>query len=199
MKNILIVNGHQPHPDSLGRLNASFIERARVFFDGQDMEVRETAAAGGWEVDVEVDSHLWADAVLFQFPLYSMGVPWSLKRYLDEVYTAGMDGRMAKGDGRTRSDASRQYGSGGMLTGLNYMLSMTLNAPAEAFGNPEQTFFGGMSLDGLLAPVHLNFRFFGMTALPSFAAYDVAKAPRIEDDFARFENHLETVFGGPSS
>ena len=43
---------------------------------------------------------------------YDMGVPWSFKKYIDLVYSAGTDGRLCDGDGRTRSDPSRQYGSG---------------------------------------------------------------------------------------
>lgn len=125
-----------------------------------------------------------------QFPLNSMGPPWPLKRYLDEVYTAGMDGRLAKGDGRTRSDPSRQHGSGGCMSDTNYMLSVTMNAPREAFNDPSMKLFGGLSVDELLAPIHINFAFFELAQLPTFCAYDVNKNPKINSDFERFETHL---------
>jgi modulator of drug activity B len=42
--------------------------------------------------------------------------------------------------------------------------------------------------------MHANFRFFGMKALPTFAAYDVMKNGDIDKDFARFEAHLNQHF-----
>ena len=82
---------------------------------------------------------------------------------MDQVYTAGMDGRLCAGDGRSREDESKQYGSAGTLTGKKYMLSITYNAPREAFDDPDQAFFGGRGVDDLFWPMHLNFKFFGMT------------------------------------
>ena len=42
--------------------------------------------------------------------------------------------------------------------------------------------------------MHLNFRFFGLDSLPTFACYDVLKNPQIEEDFARFDRHLQEHF-----
>lgn len=39
----------------------------------------------------------------------------------------------------------------------------------------------------------MNFRFFGMEALETFACFDVLKNPDIEQDFQRFEEHLERI------
>ena len=115
-------------------------------------------------------------------------------RVADEVYSAGMMGQLCDGDGRTRSDASQQYGSGGALAGKKYMISLTFNAPRGAFDDPEQFFFEGRSVDDLFWPTHLNFRFFGMEGLETFACYDVMKNPDIEGDFKRFRSHLERLF-----
>lgn len=49
-------------------------------------------------------------------------------------------------DGRTRSDASKRYGSGGLMQGKQYMLSITYNCPISEFNNKEG-FFEGLSLD----------------------------------------------------
>lgn len=194
MKTVLLINGHQPFPSSSGSLNAAFVERAASFFQNHDFEVRSSATAEAWDIETEVENQLWADLIFLQFPLNSMGMPWSLKRYLDEVYTAGMDGRLAKGDGRSRKDPTLQYGSGGKLTETRYMLSVTANAPKAAFNDPAQTLFAGRSIDDLLAPAHINFAFFGMKSLPTFIAHDVSKNPEIESDFRRFEAHLGACF-----
>ena len=94
---ILLINGHQPFPTSPGRLNRAFCDRAKAHFEARGATVREVRTAEPWDTDLEVENQLWADLILMQFPLNSMGLPWSLKRYLDEVYTAGMDGRLARG------------------------------------------------------------------------------------------------------
>lgn len=42
--------------------------------------------------------------------------------------------------------------------------------------------------------MHMNFRFFGMEPLETFACYDVMKNANTEDDFKRFDAHLKKVF-----
>ena len=83
---------------------------------------------------------------------------------------------------------------GGTLNGKSYMLSVTFNAPKEAFDDTSEPFFAGGSVDDLLRPMHLNAKFFAMQPLPTFAAFDVMKNPEIEADFARFDAHLKTTF-----
>lgn len=53
--------------------------------------------------------------------------------------------------------------------------------------------FQGKSVDDLFFPMHMNFRFFGMTVLETFACYDVMKNPQIENDFERYKVHLNNV------
>ena len=199
MKNVFLINAHQPYPFSEGKLNKSFAERATTHLQARGYEVRTTAVTDDWQVEEEIEKHTWADAVLLQSPVNWMGVPWSFKRYMDHVYSAGMDGRLCAGDGRSRQDADKQYGSGGTLIGKQYMLALTLNAPREAFDDPAQAFFAGKGIDELWWPMHLNFRFFGMQPLPTFASYDVMKNPRIDADFARFDEHLQRHFPGATA
>lgn len=194
MAGFLILNGHQPYPFAPGRLNTAFAERAAELLAGAGHLVRITTVHAGYEVEEEVAKHQWADTIILQFPVNWMGVPWSFKKYMDEVYTAGMDGRMCDGDGRSAEAPTEGYGMGGRLTDTSYMISATLNAPEAAFNDAGQSYFEGISLDELLKPVHLNAKFFGMTALPSFAAYDVMKNPKVEDDFDRFDAHVRRLF-----
>lgn len=194
MSTILILNGHQPYLFARGELNATLVERAKSYLEDLDHDVWVTRVAEGYDVDQEVANHQWADVIFMQFPVNWMGVPWSFKKYMDEVYTAGMDGRLCHGDGRSADAPKANYGMGGALHGTRYMISATLNAPAEAFDDPSEPFFAGGSFDDLLRPVHLNAKFFGMKPLPSFGAFDVMKNPDIERDLARFDEHLERVF-----
>ncbi|MFK7952370.1 MAG: NAD(P)H-dependent oxidoreductase, partial [Ekhidna sp.] len=75
-----------------------------------------------------------------------------------------------------------------------YMLSLTFNAPKEAFDDENEFLFEGKSVDDLYFAQHMNFKFFGMKPLPTFACFDVMKNPNIEDDFRRLNNHLKKVF-----
>ncbi|SCZ70772.1 NAD(P)H-dependent oxidoreductase [Epibacterium ulvae] len=195
MSNVFILNGHQPSDFTKGELNKSLVERAERLLSAEGHQVRHTAIASGYDVNAEADNYVWADVVVLQFPVNWMGVPWSFKKYMDEVYTVGgYDGRLSNGDGRTAEKPKENYGLGGTRADTKYMLSATLNAPRDAFDNPQDGFFKGLSLDELLAPVHYTMKFFGMTALPTFAAHDVAKNPEVESDFARFDAHLKAHF-----
>lgn len=194
MSNILILNGVQPYPFAPGRLNGTLAERARARLERMGHDLRLTTVAAGYNVEEEVANHQWADVLIMQFAVNTMGVPWPFKKYMDEVYTAGMNGRLSDGDGRKAAAPKSNYGMGGVLSDTRYTISATLNAPREAFDDPSEPFFEGMSLDDLLRPVHLNAKFIGMTPLPSFAAFDVMKNPDISADLARFDAHLDRLF-----
>jgi modulator of drug activity B len=196
MKNVLIINGHKKYPFSEGALNASLASKAEAFFRQQSWEVKTTVAAHAYDVAEEISKLKWADVVLLQTPLNWMGVPWSFKKYIDDVWTAGMMGELSEGDGRNVDAPKKNYGLGGKLRG-QYMMSVTANAPREAFNNREEKFFDGLSEDDLLLPMHLNFRWLGYRPLPTFMAYDVKKNPEIASDFERFDDHLALHFSAP--
>ena len=190
MKHLFILNGHQRYPFAKGDLNRSLMEKAISIAEENGYRVRSTITENEYEVEEELEKFLWADVVLLQTPLNWMGVTWSFKKYLDEVLTAGMMGKLSSGDGRNSTAPKENYGLGGLLKG-KYMISVTANAPKEAFNNPDEKFFAGISEDELLLPMHLNFKWFGLSPLKSFFAYDVMKNPEVEKDFLRFEKHIK--------
>ena len=79
------------------------------------------------------------------------------------------------------------------LTGKKYMMSLTFNAPAEAF-NDVTEFFEGKNVDDLMFPMHMNFKFFGLEAMKTIACFDVMKNADVESDFKRFEDHINEHF-----
>ena len=193
MKNVLILNAHHYYPFSEGKLNAALIEKADAFFKAKGYQTRVVNTQDEFDVETELENHQWADIVFLQSPINWMGMTWSFKKYMDEVYTAGMGGALCHGDGRHQDNPKANYGKGGTLTNTQYMMSLTLNAPAESFADATD-FFEGKSVDDLVFPMHMNFKFFGMQALPTFACYDVMKNADIDSDFARFEKHLNENF-----
>lgn len=194
MKKAFIINAHQEYPFSQGQLNNSVVEKIIAHLTKKGFEIKTTTMKDTYRVEEEVEKHLWADVIILQTPVNWMGTPWTFKKYIDEVYTTGMMGQLCDGDGRTTKEPKKNYGNGGKLRGKKYMLSLTFNAPKEAFNDKSEYLFQGKSEDDLFLPQHMNFRFFGMEGLPTFACYDVMKNPEIESDFQRLEKHLNENF-----
>ncbi|MES1953704.1 NAD(P)H dehydrogenase (quinone) [Salinisphaera hydrothermalis EPR70] len=158
--------------------------------------LQQTVINDGYDVEAEVEKFRWADAIIYQMPGWWMGAPWIVKRYLDEVLTAG-HGRLYASDGRTRTDPAHNYGTGGLLQGRRYMLSLTWNAPRAAFDKPDE-FFEGCGVDGVYMPFHKAQEFLGLAALPTFLATDVIKAPDVNRVCATYRAHLQEQFGAAS-
>ncbi|CDT46852.1 Modulator of drug activity B [Vibrio coralliirubri] len=194
MSNVLIINAHEPSPFSEGKLNASLVDKAVTLLEQKGHSVRVVTMQEEWIVDEQLAHFEWADRVILQSPVNWMTIPWSFKKYMDEVFTAGMGGALCAFDGRSAEEPTQNYGTGGTRTNTKYMLSLTFNAPKESFDDQDEFLFQGKGVDDLMFHMHANFRFFGMSALPTFACYDVMKNGDIESDFARFEAHLDEQF-----
>lgn len=194
MNKALIINAHQYYDFSPGKLNAEIIRRIEKNLKSKGFEVRHSHVMDKYIVEEEIEKHRFADVVILQSPVNWMGVPWMAKKYMDEVYMAGTAGLLCNNDGRTSKAPKENYGGGGVLNGKKYMLSLTFNAPKEAFNDKSQYLFQGKSVDDLFLPYHMNFRFFAMEALPTFSVHDVMKNPDIENDFIALEKHLNRLF-----
>ena len=195
MKNALIINAAQTVPGvAEGKLNGTMAAAIAETLVRSGYDVRHTAISAGYAIDDEVKKHVWADLIICQSPVFWFGLPWPYKKYIDEVLTAGlMQQAMLEGDGRSREHPERQYGSGGKLHGRRYMLSLTWNAPADAFGMPPQDLFEGKTVDDVFISNTANYKFCGAKILRSFSCFDVVKNPNIEADLIRLHRHLESV------
>ncbi|MBP2850330.1 MULTISPECIES: NAD(P)H-dependent oxidoreductase [Dickeya] len=192
MQNVLIINAGKAFGHSKGELNRTLTDVAATFLRDKGRQVRVTTVDDGYDIEQEVQNILWADTIIYQMPGWWMGAPWTLKKYIDDVFTAG-HGSLYASDGRTRADASKKYGSGGLLQGKHYLLSLTWNAPLEAFTDPDQ-FFHGVGVDGVYLPFHKANQFIGLSPLPTFICNDVIKQPDVERDIARYRAHLDKAF-----
>ncbi|ASY75679.1 NAD(P)H-dependent oxidoreductase [Pectobacterium polaris] len=189
MQNILLINAGKSFAHSKGELNQTLTDVAANFLRDKGHDVRVTIVDNGYDIEQEIQNYLWADTIIYQMPGWWMDTPWILKKYIDEVFTAG-HGSLYASDGRSRSDASKKYGSGGLLQGRKYMLSLTWNAPLEAFNDPEQ-FFHGVGVDGVYLPFHKANQFIGLSLLPTFICNDVMKEPDVPTYLANYRQHLD--------
>ena len=191
-KKVLILNGHQYYDVvARGELTQAYINKANDFFLKNGFEVKHTTIEKAYDKEEECEKFEWADYVLFQYPVYWMGLPWIAKKYLDETFTQG---RHYSSDGRSRNDASKLYGSGGLLTGKKYMLSLTYNCPESAFDN-KNSLFDGLSLDEAQIAVHKTFQFCGLKPLETYAVHDIFKGDLdLNAELEKFEKVLTKNF-----
>ena len=126
-------------------------------------------------------------------PLFKL-LEASFELIIPLIVASIIDRGIASGDGRSRNDPTKRYGTGGQLHDKRYLISSTWNAPLEAFTDPDQ-FFEGRGIDGLFMPLHKTFEFIGMRKLPSFMVNDVFKHPTIPEDLERWKAHLTKLFG----
>ncbi len=191
MKNVLIINGHQYYDVvARGELTQHYIDKANDFFINNGFEVKNTHIEKGYDIKEESDKLVWADYILLQYPVYWMGTPWITKKYFDEVLTQGVH---YANDGRSRDDASKTYGMGGLLDG-KYMLSVTYNCPSSEFDN-KNGFFDGLSLDEAHIATHKIFQFCGMKPLKTYSVHDIFKGDlNLDAELQKFEDTLKNNF-----
>lgn len=192
MSNILIINGAKQFAHSNGQLNDTLTDFAETHLHSLGHTVQITRTDHAYEAAQEVEKFLWADVIIYQMPGWWMGAPWTVKKYIDDIFTLG-HGSLYANDGRSRSDASKKYGSGGLIQGKKYMLSLTWNAPIEAFNEPDQ-FFEGVGVDGVYLPFHKANQFLGMQPLDTFIVNDVIKMPDVPRYIDEYRSHLNTLF-----
>ncbi len=195
-KKVLLINAHLTYPNwTEGKLNNSFNQISKDFFTTQSFEVLETNIEDGYDPEEEEKKHLEADIVILQMPVNWFGAPWIYKKYVDEVFNSGLFSKsFLTGDGRTKEDPTKQYGTGGILQGKKFMICSTWNAPAEAFDNPSQDLMQGKSTADLFLNITSNYRFCGYEIMNGYNCFDIFRRNDIANDLENYPVHLEKAF-----
>ncbi len=195
MKKALLINTHLRYEGfSEGRLNRTMVDFMKKELEAKGCEVKLTNVEKGYDAAEEVEKHVWADLIITQAPCNWFGCPWIYKKYIDEVFNTGLfQQRLIVDDGRTRTDPGKQYGTGGKMQGKKYMLSLTWNAPQEAFGDKDQLLFEGKTVDDVFFSNTAVYKFCGAEILPSFSCFNVMKEPDVENDLKRLKQHLNSI------
>jgi NAD(P)H dehydrogenase (quinone) len=133
-------------------------EPFNLMFASGEAYLAETQAA---DILAEQEKLLWADAVVFQFPVYWYAPPAILKGWIERVYAY----RFAYG----YKDGTNAYRFGeGILAGKRALVSVTAGGPAADYG-PRGI---NAPLDQLLFPFTRGALFYpGMEVLPLYAVY----------------------------
>jgi NAD(P)H dehydrogenase (quinone) len=150
--------------------------------------VSEVAQRGGTlSPDIEGEQRKlgWADAVVFQFPLWWYGMPAILKGWFDRVFVKGFayGVRDPHCPGRTL-----RYGEG-KLAGKRALTVVTAGSPPAPMGPRGVNGELDLVLFGLL---HGTLWYAGMSVLPPFAVYgaDRLPAPRFDTDAASLRERV---------
>ncbi|AYQ35275.1 NAD(P)H-dependent oxidoreductase [Runella sp. SP2] len=199
MQKILVINGGKTFAHSGGRLNTTLTEWDGEFFtpeNGFELKITQVGEEN-YDANEEVEKFVWADVIIYHFPIWWMYLPFSLKEYFDKVLTAGHRKGLYYSDGRKANNPERNYGTGGLMQGTRYLVTTTWNAPKTAFTLPEEFFQGRSVDDGVLFPFHRMNAFCGLEPLPSKHFHDVEKngSPELTASFkVEYLEHLRGVF-----
>ncbi len=162
MNKVLLINAKQKFGHSQGEYTNGLYEAARDLFVKNGWSVETTVIDQGYDCDEEVSKLDNADLIISHTPLWWMGVPWTFKKYMDDVFTPG-HGVLYASDGRSRHDQGKLYGSGGLKTETRYMLTIIMNAPESAFSDEEsEGLFEGADIDTVMIQYHKTLQFMGM-------------------------------------
>lgn len=133
----------------------------------QQGEERFAASAGSFSSDLraEMDKLLWADTVIFQFPIWWLGMPAIMKGWIDRVFAVGV----AYGGGKWL-DQRR-------LAPRRAMLSVTTGGGAEPYS--DVGLYG--PIDPILYPIHHGIlRFTGFQVIEPFIVYGPSRMTELQ-------------------
>ncbi|SJZ51632.1 NAD(P)H-dependent oxidoreductase [Sediminibacterium ginsengisoli] len=197
MHKVFIINGGQQFAHSGGAFNKTLTEWTRDHFSQNGFEVRVTNVNDDFIPEEEIAHFKWADLIIYNTPIWWFQVPNRLKKYIDEVFTAGHKNGIYHSDGRSHHNPAINYGTGGLMHGKKYMVNTTWNAPATAFTLPGE-FFNETSVDnGILFGFHRMNAFASLEMIQGFHFHDMEKnatPERIAQYQQEYSAHLTHTF-----
>ncbi|UGX88953.1 NAD(P)H-dependent oxidoreductase [Phyllobacterium meliloti] len=169
----LIAQGHDVQVSDLYAMGwkaiadrQDFLEEAKPDRLNYIAESRHALASGTQSPDIAAEQQklLWADAVLFSFPLWWFGMPAILKGWVDRVFAFGFAYGIGAHGGERWGD---RYGEG-TLSGRRAMLAVTIGGREPHYS--ERGVNG--RIEDILWPIQHGMLFYpGMEVLPPFTIY----------------------------
>ena len=161
--------GHQVQVSDLYAMNfppaggpGDFVTQENPDFFGYQREQMHATSGGLFDpaLKAEMDKLVWADMVIFQFPLWWFSLPAILKGWVDRVFAMGF------------AYGLQQSYESGVFRGKRSMLAFTTGGPARVYQPGGRN--GGM--DELILHIQRGMLYFvGMEVLPPFIAYGASR------------------------
>lgn len=194
--NVFIINGGQTFAHSGGMFNNTLTGWTVEVIKEKGFAYRVTNINDAFDPMAKVENFKWADIIIYHTPIWWFQLPNGMKRYIDEVFTAGHNNGIYRNDGRSRKNPDVNYGTGGLMQGKRYMVTTSWNAPQTAF-TLEGEFFDRHTVDeGVLFGFHKMNRFVGMTRIEGFHFHDLEKnatPERIAEYHKTYVAHINQV------
>ncbi|WP_419999067.1 NAD(P)H-dependent oxidoreductase [Streptomyces boninensis] len=140
------------------------------------------------DVRAEQEKLLWADTIIFQFPLWWYSMPAILKGWVDRVFTY----HFAYGVGEHSATKYGERFGEGTLTGRRALLSVTVGGPESHYA--ERGING--PIDDLLFPIQHGVLYYpGIEVLPPFVLHgtDRMSAEEYRDAAKAWDHRLRTL------
>ena len=158
--NVRISDLHEMHFDPVSSRKNFTTVKDPNYFKQQAEEIHANETKGfSKEIASEIEKIEWCDLMIWQFPLWSFGLPAVLKGWVDRVFAMG-----------------RTYGAGrfyqsGVFRGKRALLSLTTGGPEDAY---RKGAFNG-DIVGILRPIHRGIlQFVGFDVLSPHVIYGPA-------------------------
>ncbi|UYW01913.1 NAD(P)H-dependent oxidoreductase [Flavobacterium agricola] len=198
MTKVFIINGGQKFAHSGGAFNSTLTAIDSQFFTKQNgFDLQITNINEPYDLQTEVEKFVWADVIIYHFPVWWFSMPYKLKEYFDLVLTAGHRKGLYYSDGRKNDNPAINYDTGGSLAGRKYMVTTTWNAPETAFTLPNE-FFNETPVDaGILFGFHRMNAFLSLERIDGIHFHDLEKNvtdEKIAFNTNRYEAHLKQTF-----
>jgi NAD(P)H dehydrogenase (quinone) len=140
----------------------------------------------GKDIQAEMEKIVWADMIIFNFPLWWFSVPAILKGWVDRVFAMGF----AYGGGKGVYD-------NGVFKGKKGMLCISTGGPEIAYGEKGKN----GNLDTILFHInHGMLYFIGLEVLPPFVVYSPVRLtdPERGSQLKKYREYLLTIDSLPS-
>lgn len=152
----------------------------------QQNEESHASKVGGFApaLQAEMDKLYWCDVLIFQFPIWWLGLPAILKGWVDRVFAVGR----VYGGGR--------WFEGGKLAGRRAMLSLTVGGPVSAY-SPDSVYG---AIEAILHPIHRGvFQFVGLNVIEPFIVFGPSRisAEERKEELSRYERFLLSLDTAP--
>jgi NAD(P)H dehydrogenase (quinone) len=153
----------------------------------QQNEEEYASEHGGYvpSLQAEMDKLAWCDTLIFQFPLWWLGLPAILKGWVDRVFAVGR----AYGGGR--------YFGKGVFVGKRAMCSLTVGGPPAVYSSVGA--YGPIA--PILFPIHHGiFGFAGFAVIEPIVVHAPARISREEREghLARYRERLLNLETAPT-
>ena len=158
---VVVSDLHAMHFDPVSdRRNFLSVKNAGRLKQQDEEEFASAQNSFSPDLQAEMDKLTWCDTLVFQFPLWWLGMPAILKGWVDRVFALGR----AYGGGR--------YYERGVFAGKRAMCSITIGGPAQSYS--EDGVYG--PLPAVLFPIHHGIlSFVGFTVLEPYVVYAPAR------------------------